>query len=146
MSPADTERMFREAARRLPEAVMDAERTSLAQLEAAAIRRSQGPLQPQDLKRLGHPYARRRVRLNPDVINKWSGEFASAWKTDPPKFSGGVVLSAVYNASPKAAGLEQGLVFGQPLMAERGPHLAAFEEIRDDRERRLADVWDVIFR
>jgi hypothetical protein len=146
MTLAEAERMFREAARRLPDAIIDAEARSLAQLEAAVARRSQGPLQPADLKRMGHPYARRRLRLNPDVVNKWSGEFAGAWKTDPPVFSGGVVMSAVYNASPKASSLEAGLVFGEPLMAPRGPHLAAFEEIEADRERRLADVWDVIFR
>lgn len=145
MTPDQAARAFERAAKRLPQAVAAAEALSLQQLHARAVARSQGPLQPADLRRLGHPYARRRLRLNPDIINRVTGEFAAAWATAGPSFAGGEVRSVLFNASVKAAGLERGLVFGRPVMAERGPHTAAYEDIRVDRERRLAEVWAAIF-
>lgn len=137
---------FATAAQRLPGAVRDAEQESGKQLLAAAVKRSQGPLQAADEKRMGHPYARRRLRLNPDIINRWSGGFERGWKIDPPKFTGGKFTATLRNTNIKAAGLEQGLVFGQPLMAPRHPGQAAYEDVKDQRAQRLAGVWEVIFR
>lgn len=146
MTPEAAARKFTEAARRLPEAVKRAEAASLSDLEKAAIARSQGSLQPSDLRRMGHPYAKRRLRLNPDIINKVTGRFVEGWRTSKPVFSGGMVSSSLFNVSIEARGLERGLVFGRNVMAERGPHLAAMEDVRAARENRLSSVWDEVFR
>ncbi len=146
MTPAEAARKFTEAARRLPDAVKKAEAASLLDLKNAAIARSQGPLQPRDLHRMGHPYARRRLRLNPDIINRVSGEFQSGWQTSGPRFDGGDVKSALFNVSVKAGGLERGLVFGRPVMVRRGPHLAAYRSIEGKRQQRLSSVWQEVFR
>ncbi len=146
MTPLEAARLFERAAKRLPGEIQAAESRSLLALKAAAERRSQGPLQTADLVRMAHPYARRRLRLNPDIINKWTGEFLAGWRTDPPRLVGGEVRSSLFNVTLKARGLEQGLVFGRPVMAPRSPHLAAFSDIRAERERRLESVWELIFR
>lgn len=147
MTAEETARKFALAAKRLPQALEAAERQSLAELKAAAVARSQGPHQEQDLRRMGHPYSRRNgPRLPPNVINRWSGQFQAAWVTEGPQMQGGDLVSTLSNTSDKAAGLERGLVFGKPVMVERQPHLGAFEDIRADREDRLKSVWTVIFR
>lgn len=146
MTPEQVARKFEQAANRLPGEIAKAEAKSLQALHAAAVARSQGPLQRADLIRMGHPYARRNVRLNPDIINRWSGEFAASWATEGPQYDGDAVTSELHNTSVKAAGLERGLVFGQPLMVERGPHTAAYQDIAEERLRRLDNVWSVVFR
>jgi hypothetical protein len=147
VTPEEAARKFSQAAQELPERVLAAETRSLADLKAAALARSQGPLQPADLRRMGHPYSRRRgARLNPDIINRVSGRFAAGWDTDGPRFDGGGVEGALFNTSVEARGLEGGLVFGEPLMVPRGPHLAAYEDVREAREERLSEVWETLLR
>lgn len=149
VSLTEAAQLFGQAADRLPERVQRAEERSLAALEQAAIRRSQGPLQPTDLDRLKHPYSRRRLRLNPNIVNKWTGagggEFERGWTTEPPKLRGGTFTAVLHNTSPQAGSLEAGLVFGEPLMEPRLPHEDAYLEIAGERERRIDDVWDAIF-
>ena len=99
---------------------------ALELLQEAAEAHSRGPLQAEDLARMGHPYSRARgARLNPNIVNTWSGDFLEGWEheIDPGGLSG-----SVFQTDPKAAALERGLVFGWPLMVERHPEEDALED------------------
>lgn len=108
---------------------------SLDLLKEAAQDHSRGPLQAEDLRRMGHPYSRRRgPRLNPNIVNTWTGDFLDGWETeiDPGGLSG-----SLYQTDPKAAALEAGLVFGEPAMVERHPE----EDALQDAAPRIEALW-----
>src|SRR4051812_25798950 len=68
MTPQEFVRHLERTAEALEEELVAAEEMSLRDLQREAEALSQGPLQPADLKRLGHPYSRKRgASLNPDI-------------------------------------------------------------------------------
>lgn len=100
---------------------------------------SQGPLQEADLVRMGHPYARRRLRLNPNIVNSWTGDFAEGWSMALDRDGQG---GAVFQTDFRAGAMERGEVAGRKVMAPRHPELDALEAAEpyiDNLWRQLLD-------
>lgn len=97
---------------------------TLQKTREEAVRLSSGPLTPQRLRQLDHPYAKRhgplgRVSVMPGrtraVINVGSGEFRSAWQRTAVKLVPGGAEGSILNESEVADYLE----FGTELMVRR---------------------------
>lgn len=103
---------------------------ALKLLREAAIRRSEGPLSTAELRRLGHPYARRhgRPRRDPNTVNQQSEDFRNAWETEGPDEQGGILAGSVFNTDPKAELLKD----GTDAMFARAPHEAALRDVEDE--------------
>jgi hypothetical protein len=141
VTPSEFVRYLEGVSQRLVPEIERAERASLEDLRSEAVALSQGPLQEADLAALGHPYSRRRgARLNPNIINRRTGDFQAAWEMEGTEWQGGELVGYVHNTDPKAPGLEAGLVFGKPLMVPRRPNEEAGERVEPRREQRLAEA------
>lgn len=118
---AELERRADLLERRAPEVL----ERSLEILQEAAEAHSRGPLQAEDLARMGHPYSRARPRLNPNIVNTWTGDFLEGWEREIDR---GGLSGSVFQTDPKAAAMERGLVFGRKVMVERHPEEDALED------------------
>lgn len=118
MTPEEVAQEMERKAAALERAIPELTRQSLQIVLEATRAQSIGALTASDLRRLGHPYARRRVTRNPNVINRRTGEFLAGWAMEMDSDGQG---GRVFQTSFKARGLEAGLVFGRPLMVERHP-------------------------
>jgi hypothetical protein len=136
---------LRRVAQRLPEEVRAAEAASGRELLQACIENSSGLLSSADLRRQGHPYARRHgtPALDPDTVNRQSGAFIHAWRLDGPRSAEGGLVTAVFNVDPKAAAF---LESGTRLMFARGPHRKALRETAPRRSIRLKAAVQRAFR
>lgn len=107
---------------------------------------SSGPFTLSQLRKMGHPYARRNAgtfSFAPAVINVQSGRFRQDWQADVPRVSdpGDVVRGRISNQNPVADYLQYGTRFmvARPI----GPavagalHNRAVQEVAR-AERRLA--------
>jgi hypothetical protein len=104
---------------------------TLDDLRDRAVYQSEGPLTPQELRRLGHPLARRRgtPQIDPHRVNRQSGVFAGSWDTDGPHEDEGGVFGALFNTDPKAPFLEQPDGGPKSTMFPRHPHEAASRDV-----------------
>ena len=91
----------------------------LAEAKAAAIRWSSGPLKTAELRRMGHPYARRApmASVDPGRINiQERRAVVEGWVYAPVhRGAGGGLKASVYNTAPEAGFLST----GTPLMERR---------------------------
>ena len=112
----------------------------LDQVEAEAIRLSQGSISLKELARRNHPYGRglssrgKRGRIAPSgragipslaIVNKQSGKFAESWDTQIQHFKSGIRL-VLGNDAPYAAWLARGTT----RMVAHGPFTAAMVKFR----------------
>ena len=77
---------LRGCAERLRARLNEAERENVQDVLATARLYSSGPYSRADLRRLGHPYARRRPRppLPPGIVNVQTGTFLAGWRVEGP--------------------------------------------------------------
>lgn len=116
---------------RLERAGRDWKSGSVRDLVRIARKWSDGRLSLKDLRRMGHPYARRHgtPRLNPAMINRQTGAFYNAWEPDPQADEW---TAAIHNTDPKAElYLQPGTsrMFARPvdaeILAEAAPEIDA---------------------
>lgn len=107
---------------------------------------SSGPFTLAQLRKMGHPYARRAPgALDPAVINVQSGRFRQDWQADVPRMGdpGDVVRGRISNQSPVADYLQYGTRYmvARPvgLAVASALHNRAVQEV-ERAERRLA-LW-----
>ena len=95
---------FRRAASRIAPQVVSAEKGTLKEAKADAVKLSSGPHSTAQLRAAGHPYARRAPNAAYDaaIINVQSGRFRAAWKTIAPAAGLGGIVSRLVNGSPEA--------------------------------------------
>lgn len=120
MNPNDLARELSQMADRLEEEMQGVVRQSAVELHSLSQAQSSGGLQPADLARMDHPFARRHggPQLNPDFVNRQTGAFYAGWQIE----DGADGYSAsVSNADPKAGLLESGTW----VMFARHPEQAA---------------------
>ena len=117
----------------LTEDLLEVEEANLRDLENEAHRASSGSLTYRDLARLDHPYARRRVRLNPNLVNRHRGEFDKGWRSEGPALHPDAFTSEMWNESAVAAFF----VRGTDRMVARHPEDAAADLMEERRITRL---------
>lgn len=152
MTFAGAAQYFERAATAFDRNIREAEERSGQEYERAAFRYSSGPFTLKQLRRMGHPYARRHPKplLDPGVINVQSGAFRSAWRRDGPNdvaFLGSEanpfgasdrgLVTAIYNEDPKAAFLEQPDGAPASLMVQRPVDEKIAAAAEPERERRI---------
>lgn len=123
----------------LPAALMEAERESLKDAEQSAHELSQGPYTRKDLRRLRHPYSKRRPRpfaVDIAVINRGKGRFDADWQTVAPALVQGRIVSKLRNNNPVA----QYLAGGTDKMISRPTIRRIRERIMPARKKRIARV------
>src|SRR6186997_3006498 len=118
MEPEQIARLLTRAAERLTVEMRKAERASQTQAIELARQYSQGPYSTAELRRLGHPYARRHGApgLDPSLINRQSGLLARSWRREGPLEKDGGLHTSVFNDAPEAffmGGTEK--MFERPL-------------------------------
>lgn len=135
---------LREAARRLPENVRQAEAASGEDLLRACIAHSSGTHTAAALRALDHPYARRHgaPQLDPDEVNVEGGEFRQGWRLSGPEPIPGGTRTTVLNLDPKA----RFFVHGTTTMFARHPHEKAAREVAPRRRARLRKALRDAFR
>lgn len=89
---------------RLPHALSRATEEQAREVEAKAREYSSGTVSSAQLRAEDHPYARRHgnPQRRPDLINRQSGQFVSAWAHDPAEAEGDEISSSVFNVAPHA--------------------------------------------
>lgn len=137
----DLGKELRGMAEGLEKGFISAEKRSLSDLETEAHAASHGSLSYRTLARLGHPYARRALRLNPRIVNIHTGNFDRGWKTVGPKESQGGITSTLWNESKEASFFEEGTL----RMVARHPEELAADTIEERRVERLEDVLNGYF-
>jgi len=123
---------------RLARAIVDAEQETLDEVEAEFKRRSEGTLTYSDLRRMGHPYARRdpQTPLDPAMLSTHSGELLAGYEMEPIEASEEGTSGSVFNDSEHAGWIMSGGK-GDSLMIER-PIVAVVEDfIEAPRRERL---------
>ncbi|MBB6053283.1 hypothetical protein [Armatimonas rosea] len=123
---------------RLARAIVDAEQESLDDIEAEFRRRSEGTLTYSDLRRMGHPYARRdpQTPLDPAMLNTHSGELLAGYEQESIEADDEGTSGMVFNDSEHAHRIMSGGK-GDSLMVER-PIVEAVEDfIEAPRRERL---------
>ena len=119
----------------LEKAALQEQRDSLADAQRLLIQQSSGTVSLAELRRMGHPFARRAPQASPDaaIINDQGGAFRKSWRKVAPVRSGDFVTSRVVNTDPKARFMN-----GTKTMVKR-PIIAAVEAklkpIRKNRAR-----------
>lgn len=126
----------------LERAGRDALSDALTETLSNARRASSGFTSPADLRRMGHPYARRhgRTLLDPFVINAQSGKFLQAWARSGPQEERGALTGLVTNSDPKGELLGRGTrtMLGRPLADVLQPE--AEQALTEALERRLERI------
>mgnify|MGYP001788328927 FL=1 len=105
------------AAAALPKRLVAAEAVTLQEAKARAILLSSGTLSTAELRKRGHPYARRNpTSPNPQIINAQTGVFRQAYTTPPPVPSASGVTASVVNVA-RYSGYMRGtrLMVARPL-------------------------------
>jgi hypothetical protein len=133
VTPAEVAQALRRKRDALRANVLAAEEVTVKQAIGAAVVLSSGTLTEKDLAAQGHPYARRRpTSPHPEVINAQTGLLRASWRWDGPKWTGGGVVSRVYNTSREA-----GFMTGTRLMIPRPIVEAVKKKVLPGRARRL---------
>lgn len=133
MTPAQAAARFARVGRELEANVLAAEAVTVKQGKAEAVRLSSGPLSTAQLRRMGHPYARRApTSPNPQVINVQRGAFRAGWTGDGPTVTAGGVVSRIYNTSGEAKYL-----LGTRTAIARPIREAIIKAVQPDRIKRL---------
>ena len=117
MTPAQFSAHMTKAAAALPKRLVAAEAVTLQEAKARAILLSSGTLSTAELRRRGHPYARRNpTSPNPQIINAQTGVFRQAYTTPPPVPSASGVTASVVNVA-RYSGYMRGtrLMVARPL-------------------------------
>ena len=92
-----------------------AEAVTLQEAKARAILLSSGTLSTAELRKRGHPYARRNpTSPNPQIINAQTGVFRQAYTTPPPVPSASGVTASVVNVAAYSGYLSAGTRFAIP--------------------------------
>ena len=117
MTPAQFSAHMTKAAAALPKRLVAAEAVTLQEAKARAILLSSGTLSTAELRKRGHPYARRNpTSPNPQIINAQTGVFRQAYTTPPPVPSASGVTASVVNVA-RYSGYMRGtrLMVARPL-------------------------------
>lgn len=123
---------------RLAAAVVAAEQETLDDAERELKRRSEGTLTYAEMRRMGHPYARRdpQTPLDPAMLNTHSGELLRGYEMEEVTASEDGTFGSVFNNSEHAQWIMSGGQ-GNSLMIER-PIVQAVEDlIWEPRRERL---------
>ena len=118
MTPAQFSAHMTKAAAALPKRLVAAEAVTLQEAKARAILLSSGTLSTAELRKRGHPYARRNpTSPNPQIINAQTGVFRQAYTTPPPVPSASGVTASVVNVARYSGYLSAGtrLMVARPL-------------------------------
>lgn len=100
MTPAQFSAHMTKAAAALPKRLVAAEAVTLQEAKARAILLSSGTLSTAELRKRGHPYARRNpTSPNPQIINAQTGVFRQAYTTPPPVATASGVTASVVNVA-----------------------------------------------
>jgi hypothetical protein len=115
-------------------AVVRSEKETLEKAHELLIKQSSGKISTKELRRMGHPFARRAPQDSPpaDIINSQSGEFKGKWRNRGVKTTSKGTSGKVRNISRKA-----GFMHGTPLMVKRSVVEAVKKKIRRQRRQRL---------
>ena len=117
MKPAQFSAHMTKAVAALPKRLVAAEAVTLQEAKARAILLSSGTLSTAELRKRGHPYARRNpTSPNPQIINAQTGVFRQAYTTPPPVPSASGVTASVVNVA-RYSGYMRGtrLMVARPL-------------------------------
>ena len=125
----------------LPKRLAAAEAVTLQEAKARAILLSSGTLSTAELRRRGHPYARRNpTSPNPQIINAQTGVFRQAYTTPPPVPSASGVTASVVNVAGYS-----GYMRGTRLMVARPLPQAVQLAVRVRRLARTAGAIRTAF-
>ena len=125
----------------LPKRLIAAEAVTLQEAKARAILLSSGTLSTAELRKRGHPYARRNpTSPNPQIINAQTGVFRQAYTTPPPVATASGVTASVVNVAPFS-----GYMRGTRLMVARPLPQAVQLAVRVRRLARTAGAIRTAF-
>ena len=134
---ADAAQWFEQSAQDFERDFRDAEQRTVDDALVIAEGLSSGPHSTADLRRMGHPYARRHGKplLNPAIINAQTGTFRASWDGESPRPDGDGLTAAIFNTDPKAELLQSGTrtMFARPIDAQIEEDLAPRREARLER-------------
>lgn len=119
---------FRTLTDRIEDATEEAEREIMRRALAEARRISSGPYSTRTLRRMGHPYSRRRPHppLSAYHINVQTGRFRAGWRVVGPIKRSEGIAAALVNESAHAGFLRLGTTRMIPRPFER--HMRDFIE------------------
>ena len=118
-----------------------AEAVTLQEAKARAILLSSGTLSTAELRKRGHPYARRNpTSPNPQIINVQSSVFRQAYTTPPPVATASGITARVVNVAPFS-----GYMRGTRLMVARPLPQAVQLAVRVRRLARTAGAIRTVF-
>jgi hypothetical protein len=134
MTPQEFARSLQKKADLLEKEIMAAERQTLTEARAEAIKLSSGRLTATDLARAGHPFARRApdAAYDPSVINARTGLFKRSWIGILPRVIGGKIVTRLKNFSPEAK-----YMAGTKFMVPRTVGAEVKKRVQPRRLRRL---------
>ena len=141
MTPAQFSAHMTKAVAALPKRLVAAEAVTLQEAKARAILLSSGTLSTAELRRRGHPYARRNpTSPNPQIINAQTGVLRAAYMTPPPVATASGVTASVVNVAPYS-----GYMRGTRLMVARPLPQAVQLAVRVRRLARTAGAIRTAF-
>ena len=141
MTPVQFSQHMMKAVAALPKRLVAAEAVTLQEAKARAILLSSGTLSTAELRKRGHPYARRNpTSPNPQIINAQTGVFRQAYTTPPPVPSASGVTASVVNVAPFS-----GYMRGTRLMVARPLPQAVQLAVRVRRLARTAGAIRTAF-
>ena len=109
MTPQEASDKLDRISRNLKAEMLAAEKDALDKGVRLARIWSSGTYTSAQLAGLGHPFRRGGPGLgDPALINRQSGMFYAAWKSERARVEGGAIKSRVYNDAPWARYLESG--------------------------------------
>ena len=118
MTPAQFSAHMTKAAAAVPRRLAAAEAVTLQEAKALAITLSSGTLTTAELRRRGHPYARRNpTSSSPEIINSQSGVFRASFLTPAPVVGPDGITACVVNVALYSGYLAAGtrLMIARPL-------------------------------
>jgi hypothetical protein len=140
MSARDAATYFRTLEARLKSAVIKAETESAREAMAVAVEQTSGTISTRQLRRMGHPYARRapQTPVDPGQSNDQGGGVPQSWRMEIRFLSDGVEARIV-NSHPdarwlKRAGRGNSKSVARPIVA------AVLQRIRASRKTRLREA------
>lgn len=121
--------------RGLERAARNAERESAQEALRIARQLSSGPLTTAHLRRMGHPYAKRRPNpaIDAAIINVQTGRFRDAWRIIGPRKTSAGLRTRLVNDSPYAGFLASGTA----TMIERPIEARLRERVQRQRAQSL---------
>lgn len=132
---------------RVVEAVVAAEQESLDEAQKLLLRQSEGELSPADMRRMGHPFARRdpQTPIDPSVINVGAGDFLHGYFQEPVEATEQGTEGAVVNDSESAGWLASG-GHGKSKMVERPIVAVVTERVNEPRRERVKRAYTEVLR